>query len=142
MRNFRPNLTMSGSDLAPFAEDAWGSIRVGAGGVDFGVVKPCARCKIPTVDQSTGVPDGAGAGIKDDDEGGGPQGEPIATLRTFRTGKLLGYKSKKKHHDVFFGQNLVVNSPVGSVVSVGDAVVPVARPWYSRGVHGVHYVWA
>jgi uncharacterized protein YcbX len=59
MERFRPNLVIDGK--APFEEDGWSRLRVlGKSGGDtlFGVVKPCARCKMPTIDQRTGVPDG------------------------------------------------------------------------------------
>ena len=61
----------------------------------------------------------------DDDEGGGPmpEAEPTATLRTFRTGALLGYKKRGWASDVFFGQNLVHFAPGASV----RATVPSAR---------------
>ena len=161
MNRFRPNLVLDGTGAAspPFAEDGWERIRVhgadaaaaatGAGGVGFGVVKPCARCKMPTIDQDTGVPDqrasaAATSGADDDDEGGGPaaQAEPTATLRTFRTGAGLGYKKRAWAKDVFFGQNLVLHARAGAVVSVGDAVVatPRRKPgWLARGVPGVDF---
>jgi uncharacterized protein YcbX len=50
MRRFRPNLVVSGA--APFAEDTWREIRIGA--VHFRVAKPCARCSITTRDPDTG----------------------------------------------------------------------------------------
>ena len=165
MDRFRPNLIVgdrfgdrdhrsggAGGGLAPFAEDGWASIRVGGGGLSpalvFGVVKPCARCKIPTIDQKTGVPDGAAGGGRadfSDDEGGGPaaEAEPTATLRTFRTGSLLGYRKKGWAKDVFFAQNLTIAAaPPGGVVAVGDVVVatPRRRPsWLAWGVRGVDY---
>ena len=86
----------------------------------LGVVKPCARCKMPTIDQNTGIPDGHTTsnptkGEDDDDEGGGPApvAEPTATLRTFRTGAHLGYKKPGWRADVFFGQNVVVHLKPG-----------------------------
>lgn len=77
MNRFRPNVVVSGA--GPFSEDNWSQIRID--GIRFDVVKPCARCKVTTVDQATGV---AGK-------------EPLRTLATFRNfdGKVL------------FGQNLV-----------------------------------
>jgi uncharacterized protein YcbX len=50
MRRFRPNLVVSGA--APFAEDTWREIRIGA--VRFRVAAPCARCTITTRDPDTG----------------------------------------------------------------------------------------
>lgn len=91
MERFRPNLVVAGG--APFAEDAWSRIRIGA--VPFRVAKPCARCVVPTLDPDT--------------QEAGP--EPLRTLATFR-------KVKGK---VLFGQNLLPDG--GGVVQVGDAVV-------------------
>jgi hypothetical protein len=104
---------------------------------------------MPTINQQTGVPDGRGSsdavlGADDTDEGGGPvaSAEPTATLRTFRTGELLGYKKAGWKNDVFFGQNLVMHDAEGATIRVGDAVVATQRrrpSWLSRGVLGVHY---
>ena len=153
MDRFRPNLVIGGTDeqdaSSSFAEDAWSDVtlRGAKGDVAFGVVKPCARCKMPTINQVTGVPDGRGSaaattGDDDDDEGGGPavEAEPTATLRTFRSGRVLGYKKRGWAQDVFFGQNLVLHAAAGSVISVGDPVVATPRRapgWFVRGVPGV-----
>ncbi|WP_116368094.1 MOSC domain-containing protein [Parahaliea mediterranea] len=53
MNRFRPNLVVSG--CAPFAEDGWRRLRIGA--LEFEVAKPCARCAIPSIDQATGQRD-------------------------------------------------------------------------------------
>lgn len=90
MDRFRPNLVVRG--CSPFAEDGWKNIRVGE--VSFRVVKPCSRCAVTTVEQTTG-------------EKGK---EPLTTLAKFR--KVGG--------EVVFGQNLIHESP-GSL-GVGDAV--------------------
>lgn len=50
MNRFRPNVVVSGT--APWAEDDWRRIRIGE--VSFRVVKPCARCVITTIEQSSG----------------------------------------------------------------------------------------
>jgi len=91
MRRFRPNLVVEGAE--PFAEDTWRTIR--AGEVEFSLVKPCARCSIPTVDPETG-------------EFGR---EPMRTLATYR----------RRGHDVFFGWNIVAAAP--GTLRVGDPVV-------------------
>jgi len=91
MNRFRPNLVVTGA--APFAEDGWDSIRVGEALID--IVKPCARCAITTVDQSTGIRSGA---------------EPLRALGTFRRGD----------RGVMFGQNAVHRS-LGTL-RVGDDV--------------------
>lgn len=155
MNRFRPNLVVGdgggGGAPRPWAEDGWARVVVG-GAAAFGVVKPCSRCKMPTINQATGVPDkleSARPVVKgsadDDDEGGGPASaaEPTATLRTFRTGAALGYRKPGWKGDVFFGQNLVpAATAAGRRLAVGDAVVATPRRprgWYSRGVRGVHY---
>jgi uncharacterized protein YcbX len=90
MDRFRPNLVVTGCE--PFAEDGWRRVRVG--GVRFRVVKPCARCKITTVDQQTAA----------------TSKEPLRTLASFR----------KRGSKVHFGQNLVGDST--GILSVGDLV--------------------
>ena len=90
MDRFRPSLVVRGCE--PFAEDGWGCVRVG--GITFRVVKPCARCKITTVDQAS-----AETGK-----------EPLRTLATYR----------KVGSEVYFGQNLIHDST--GVLNVGDAV--------------------
>jgi uncharacterized protein YcbX len=91
MRRFRPNIVVAGCE--PFAEDAWRRVRIGA--MEFDMVKPCARCAIPTVN-----PDTAEMGK-----------EPTRTLATFR----------RRGDEVFFGQNAIHRGP-GSI-HVGDPVV-------------------
>lgn len=76
---FRPNLVVSGS--APFAEDGWQRIRIG--GLDFRVAKGCSRCIMTTLDPASGQRSA--------------DGEPLATLRTFR----------QRDGEVYFGQNLI-----------------------------------
>jgi uncharacterized protein YcbX len=50
MRRFRPNLVIDGAE--PWEEDRWATIRVGP--VELDLVKPCARCTVPTVDPDRG----------------------------------------------------------------------------------------
>ena len=90
MDRFRPNLVVRGTP--PFAEDGWQEIT--AGDVSFRVVKPCARCSVTTVEQTTGR---FGK-------------EPLRTLETFRR---AGGK-------VMFGQNLIHEGP--GTLRVGDPV--------------------
>lgn len=90
MNRFRPNIVLSGAE--PFAEDGWKKIAIN--GVCFDVVKPCARCTITTVNQTTGVP---GA-------------EPLKTLAQFR----------RKDGKVLFGQNLAHHNE--GKISIGDSV--------------------
>ncbi len=77
MNRFRPNLVSGGCEA--FAEDGWRVVRIGP--ITFRVVKPCSRCAITTVDQTTAV---AGK-------------EPLRTLARFR----------KVGDKVLFGQNLI-----------------------------------
>jgi uncharacterized protein YcbX len=94
MRRFRPNVVVDSTE--PFAEDTWRKIR--AGEVELDLVKPCARCAIPTVDPETG-------------EVGK---EPMRTLATFR----------RRNNDVFFGWNIVAAAP--GTLRVGDPVTVLA----------------
>lgn len=95
MSRFRPSLVVSGSDA--YAEDGWKRIRVGE--VELDVVKPCARCTVPGVDQLTAQ----------------VAKEPIATLANYRT----------RDHKVYFGQNCV-HRQLGSI-RVGDEVQVLER---------------
>jgi uncharacterized protein YcbX len=94
IERFRPNIVIEGA-AEPHAEDAWRCIRVGS--LDFDLVKPCARCAVPTVDPLT-----AETGK-----------EPTRTLSTYR----------KRDGKVWFGMNALHRSTgvlsVNSVVSVG-----------------------
>ena len=49
IERFRPNIVFSGCDA--FAEDQWKKIVIN--GIGFDIVKPCARCVIPTLDLET-----------------------------------------------------------------------------------------
>jgi uncharacterized protein YcbX len=90
MNRFRPNIVISGG--IPYQEDSWKKIKIGE--MIFHIVKPCARCEITTVNQSTG-------------EKGN---EPLETLGTYRT----------KPKGVMFGQNLVHEGT--GTIKVGDIV--------------------
>ncbi|MGN6759660.1 MAG: MOSC domain-containing protein [Thermomicrobiales bacterium] len=90
MNRFRPNLVVSGG--APYAEDGWRRVRIGA--IVFHLVKPCARCVITTTDQAT-----AARGK-----------EPLATLATYR----------RRGPGAMFGQNGIHETP--GVIRVGDSI--------------------
>lgn len=96
MNRFRPNFVVSSSDA--FAEDNWKQIKIGA--VVFHVVKPCARCVVTTIDQTSGEKQGI---------------EPLKTLASYRIPK----RSIKKK--ILFGQNLIAEN-VGAFIRVGDQV--------------------
>lgn len=97
MDRFRPNIVVVGA--GPYAEDGWAAIRIGQ--VTIGLVKPCSRCVVTTVDQTTG-------------ERGR---EPLATLAAYRR---AGSK-------VMFGVNGIPRS--AGRIACGDAVtVTQLRP--------------
>ena len=78
MDRFRPNLVFSGGKA--FEEDDWDKVQIGE--AIFKITKPCARCVMTTVDQSTGT----------------KGKEPLKTLSTYR---LMDGK-------VMFGQNMLL----------------------------------
>jgi len=53
MDRFRPNLVVSGAPA--HAEDGWRRLRIGSAEVEL--VKPCARCAVPSIDQRSGERD-------------------------------------------------------------------------------------
>ncbi len=78
-----------------FEEDNWQNVAIGNN--EFRITKPSARCVLTTIDQQTGE----------------RSKEPLQTLAKYRsTGKK-----------VLFGQNMILLS--GSIVSVGDTVIPL-----------------
>lgn len=90
MNRFRPNLVVSG--CASFAEDDWRRIRIG--NVEFDVAKPCSRCVIPSIDQST-------------------------AKRDVQISRVLA-SYRRVNGQVMFGQNLLYQHP--GILSVGDLV--------------------
>ena len=77
VRRFRPNIVVDGCEA--FAEDSWSQIRIGDMG--FQLVKPCARCVMPSINMET-------AQI---------QKEVMQVMNDHR----------KREGDVFMGQNMV-----------------------------------
>jgi hypothetical protein len=97
MSRFRPNLVVTGCEA--WAEDTWRTVQIGE--ITLDVVKPCARCKMTTVDQSSGaIPD-----VK----------EPLATLATFR---------QQQGTKVMFAQNAIHRGR--GTLNVGDPVEIIA----------------
>ena len=77
MENFRPNIVCD--SISPFSEDNWDTlIFESEKQILMNVVKPCARCKMPTIDPETGVFD--------------PENEPTKTIKNFRSGSSLGFR--------------------------------------------------
>ncbi len=109
--NFRPNIVVTG--CAAYAEDNWSNITIKSptDSIHLQVVKPCARCKIPSIDPLTGVMDANNTVTK--------------VLKTYRTGKHLGYSNRKWEGEVFFGQNVVSSDTAKNYMkrlAVGDMV--------------------
>ncbi|TLF51945.1 MOSC domain-containing protein [Halomonas urmiana] len=99
MERFRPSIVVDAAE--PFAEDGWGELSLHEGAVRLGLRKPCQRCKITTVDQTTGeiaVP-----------------GEPLRTLVEMNTRRAPGG---------YFGQNAILLTGSGRTLAVGDALAP------------------
>jgi len=93
MDRFRPNIVFTGGE--PHQEDEMKAFSIN--GLSMLGVKPCARCVMTTIDQSTGV---AGQ-------------EPLATLSTYR----------KRNNKIYFGQNVIPKS-FGSI-KLGDHILNV-----------------
>lgn len=91
MNRFRPNIVFSGGK--PFDEDKMNSIRIS--GLDFSIIKPCARCILTTVDQNSGK----------------KGKEPLKTLSIYRT----------SNNKVLFGQNMVALCE--GKIYVGDPLI-------------------
>ncbi len=97
MTRFRPNIVVTND--APWDEDTIGNLKVG--GLEISLVKPCARCIVTTINQSTAVKEGP---------------EPLRTLATFRFMPGKG---------ALFAENGV---PRGTgLLRVGDAVEVLSR---------------
>lgn len=92
MDRFRPNLVIDG--IGPYEEDHLSALTAGA--IELRPVKPCPRCSIPSVDQSTGEV--------------GPA--PVELLASYRFNAAVG--------GAVFGQNVVSASGHGSVLRVGQ----------------------
>jgi uncharacterized protein YcbX len=88
MSRFRPNFVIAGT--LPFQEDNWTHIRIG--NIHFAVAKPCERCVVINVDQTTGV----------------RSAEPLKTLASYR----------KVNRKILFGQNLIARND--GVLKTGD----------------------
>ena len=96
MLRFRPNIVIDGS--APFAEDDWTRLRIGA--TTMRLPKPCARCIMVTLEPGTGAKD-------------------LSVLSTLAAFRRVGNKT-------MFGMNAVTET-AGSVIRVGDAVENLAN---------------
>lgn len=107
---FRPNILVEGCE--PFSEDLWKEIKIN--GLTFLGARLCSRCKVPSINQETGV---AGQ-------------EPTLTLKKFRSDAVL-LPTKKQQGQVFFGHNMVCKDSMsqgkGKFVRVGDPVQVIQK---------------
>lgn len=107
---FRPNIVVEGCN--PFEEDIWKEIKINK--LTFFGVKLCSRCKMPTINQETGV----------------VNPEVAEVLKTHRSGKVLR-PNRNKQGEVYFGQNLVCKDSMaggkGKLVQVGDPVYVIHK---------------
>ncbi|MCJ8166974.1 MOSC domain-containing protein [Pontibacter sp. E15-1] len=95
MDQFRPNLVFVGGEA--FAEDIWSDFTIGS--LSFRAVKPCARCVLITINQSTAE----------------KSVEPLRTLATYR----------QQRNKIMFGQNLLSQST--GILRVGEPVHVLSR---------------
>ena len=102
MERFRPNIVLEG--IEPFEEDIVHEIKIGDVVLEF--VKPCARCKITTIDQAKGI---------------SPSSEPLRTLGQVRRGKGQGLQGG------FFGQNAIPRE-LGTIKVGHDVEILSKRP--------------
>jgi uncharacterized protein YcbX len=95
MNRFRPNLVIAG--IEAHEEDYAAAFDFGGGVLK--PVKPCARCSIPSVEQSTGER--------------GP--DPLDILQAYRA-------NPKVDGGITFGMNAIVTAGAGQVLRVGQEV--------------------
>ncbi len=93
---FRSNFLIAGATA--YDEDSWAHFRIGE--CEFEIVKPCSRCPIPNIDQTSGQKTGV---------------EPLRTLATYR----------KRDGKVYLAQNALPRK-LGRV-RVGDKVEVLSR---------------
>ncbi|HWJ93902.1 MAG TPA: MOSC N-terminal beta barrel domain-containing protein [Telluria sp.] len=93
MNRFRPNLVVDG--IEAFDEDYLDHLAAGA--LTLKPVKPCARCPIPAIDQSTGI--------------AGP--DPLDILLSYRA-------NARMEGAVTFGMNCIVTAGAGATLRVGE----------------------
>jgi uncharacterized protein YcbX len=96
MARFRPNIVVN--DIASIENQTSLDLISQDGNYEFGLRKPCKRCKITTINQDSGE-------IIDFKE-------PLLTLTS------LNFSSE--NYGAFFGQNAILLSDQDCVVSVGD----------------------
>ena len=102
MENFRPNIVCDGHNA--YAEDSWDCIEFESDKkVVMNIVKPCARCSVPTIDPQTGIFD--------------PNNEPTRTIKKFRSGSALGFRKSEWAGEVRKFSNIKWNLQMPSFLS-------------------------
>ena len=96
MTRFRPNIVVN--DIASIENQTSLDLTSKEGNYEFGLRKPCKRCKITTINQDSGE-------IIDFKE-------PLSTLTSL--------KFSSENYGAFFGQNAILLSEKECIVSVGD----------------------
>ena len=96
MARFRPNIVIS--DIASIENQTSLDLTSKEGNYEFGLRKPCKRCKITTINQDSGE-------IIDFKE-------PLSTLTSL--------KFSAESYGAFFGQNAILLSDKECIVRVGD----------------------
>ncbi|MDL2341711.1 MAG: MOSC N-terminal beta barrel domain-containing protein [Patescibacteria group bacterium] len=104
---FRANIVIDGDSLEPYAEDRWRTLTIG--NLRAYIVRACARCAVPDVDQQTGQRDSDRSVTK--------------ALRATRHG-IDRYSSTRGD---FFGQNLVHVYQPASQLALGQLVTVSLR---------------
>ncbi len=104
MARFRANIVINGDGLEAYEEDYWRQVSIGKH-AGFHIVRACARCPMPNIDQSAGIlPKPADRFVS-------------AALKESRS----GIDPLNGKEEVFFGQNLSPSlSTIGQTISVGD----------------------
>ena len=100
MNRFRPNIVLG--RVGPYEEDHLLTLTSGDGSVQLKPVKPCPRCPIPSIEQTTGE--------------FGP--DPLDILSQYRSESSTG--------GVVFGQNLITLAGYGAALTVGQEL---AEEW-------------
>jgi uncharacterized protein YcbX len=118
MNRFRPNIIVGGASATAWEEDHWEEVKFtttksldnDSGGAVLRNVKPCSRCKVPTINQETAV-------VGD---------QPAKLMHTFRSGAVLGWTQPSSFKaSVFFGSNMCCISGSGTVIKVGESTMEV-----------------
>ncbi|WP_050478067.1 MOSC domain-containing protein [Herbaspirillum rhizosphaerae] len=101
MNRFRPNVVLSGLDA--YEEDYVDTLTLGEPGSEIvlRMIKPCARCPVPGIDQETGRSSAEWPG------------EPLDTMATYRA-------NDRVDGGLTFGQNAIVVRGQGNLLRVGQ----------------------